>query len=70
MIAGILFMFYILIHSVFKGERVTQRNLWGGETLEWTVPTPPPLENFDEALDIIEDPYAYKQNEFEAEEVK
>jgi cytochrome c oxidase subunit 1 len=70
LIAGILFMFYNLLKSVFKGERTTVRNLWGGETLEWTVPTPPPLENFDEELTEINGPYEYKQNEIELEEVE
>jgi cytochrome c oxidase subunit 1 len=63
MVAGILFMLYNLLRSVFSGEKVTARNLWGGETLEWTVPTPPPLENYDEIPNVVDGPYEYKQND-------
>ncbi len=69
MIAGILFMFYNLLLSVFKGKKVTEKNIWGGETLEWSVPTPPPLENFEEIPSEINGPYDYKMNDIEAEEV-
>ncbi len=70
MITGILLMFYNLLKSVYSGKRVTERNLWGGETLEWTVPTPPPLENFEKIPDVTAGPYEYKQNDVEVEEVK
>jgi cytochrome c oxidase subunit 1 len=70
MIAGILMMFYNLLKSAINGPRITERNLWGGETLEWTVPTPPPLTNFDKIPDVINGPYEYKQNDIELEEVK
>jgi len=70
MIAGILMMFYNLIKSVINGPRVTERNLWGGETLEWSVATPPPLTNFDKIPDVIDGPYEYKDNDIELEEVK
>jgi len=63
MVAGILFMLYNLLRSVFSGEKVTARNLWGGETLEWTVPTPPPLENYEEIPNVVDGPYEYKQND-------
>lgn len=70
MIAGILFMLYNLLKSVINGPKVTQKNLWGGGTLEWTVPTPPPLENFDEIPNVVDGPYDYKENDIELEEVK
>ncbi|HKI77164.1 MAG TPA: cbb3-type cytochrome c oxidase subunit I [Ignavibacteriaceae bacterium] len=70
MIAGILYMFINLLRSVFVGERITTRNLWGGETLEWSVPTPPPLENFEVLPDVVDGPYEYKNNDIESEEVK
>ena len=70
MIAGILLMLYNLLKSVFKGQRITERNIWGGETLEWSVATPPPFTNFDKIPDVIPGPYEYKQNDIELEEVK
>jgi cytochrome c oxidase subunit I len=34
-----------LIYSLFRGRRAP-RNPWGGTTLEWQAPSPPPLYNF------------------------
>jgi len=34
-------------------------NPWGGVTLEWTIPSPPPLENFEEIPVIDKDPYTF-----------
>jgi len=33
---------------------------WGGKTLEWTIPSPPPVENFNEIPVISKGPYDYK----------
>ncbi|HBH82479.1 MAG: cytochrome c oxidase subunit I [Bacteroidetes bacterium GWE2_41_25] len=33
---------------------------WGGSTLEWTIPSPPPVENFIETPIITKGPYSYK----------
>lgn len=70
MIAGILAMFYNLLKSVINGPKITERNIWGGETLEWTVSTPPPLTNFEKIPNVVSGPYEYKQNDIEIEEVK
>jgi cytochrome c oxidase subunit 1 len=37
-------------------------NPWGGKTLEWTVPSPPPHENFEEipVYGENDNPYNYK----------
>lgn len=42
---GLLVILYNLVRSVFSGPRLT-RDPWTGTTLEWTTPTPPPVENF------------------------
>jgi cytochrome c oxidase subunit 1 len=34
-----------LVHSLFRGRKAP-RNPWGGSTLEWQAPSPPPLYNF------------------------
>ena len=70
MIFGILLMFYNLLKSVINGPRITERNLWGGETLEWSVATPPPFTNFEKIPDVVSGPYEYKDNDVELEEVK
>jgi len=38
-------------------------NPWGGVTLEWMVPSPPPVENFDVLPVITEDPYKFNPEE-------
>jgi cytochrome c oxidase subunit 1 len=45
--AGLLIVFGNLITALFKGERAPA-NPWGGKTLEWTISSPPPPENFKE----------------------
>jgi cytochrome c oxidase subunit 1 len=58
-IAGFILMVYNLIMGYRKGEQATA-NPWKGTTLEWTIPSPPSLENFEEIPVITEDPYNYK----------
>jgi cytochrome c oxidase subunit I len=72
LIAGLIIMFTNLIISFRKGKVVKEKNIWGvGETLEWHVPTPPPLENFEHIPTITSGPYEYKHNEEpETEEIK
>ncbi len=58
MIAGILMMFANLLRSLKTGPICTEPNPWGGgRTLEWTIPSPPPLENFDEIPTVTRGPY-------------
>ena len=45
MVGGIILMFYNLWRSFHSGEQAPA-DPWGGATLEWSVPSPPPLENF------------------------
>lgn len=45
LITGLLTMFTNLLISVWRG-RPAPENPWGGVTLEWTIASPPPLENF------------------------
>lgn len=63
LITGILLMFGNLIKALVSGKRVTEKNIWGGETLEWTIETPPIHENFLETPVVHAAPYEYKQNE-------
>jgi cytochrome c oxidase subunit I len=59
MVAGLLIIFANLVHSARNGKKVTEKNTWGGKTLEWQVDTPPTLENFDEIPVVENDPYHY-----------
>ncbi len=64
MILGLIIMFYNLLKSVKYGEKISAKSVWGyGETLEWSIPTPPPAENFDEIPSITDGPYEYKFND-------
>ena len=58
LISSILLMFINLLIAVFKGKPVGN-NPWGAKTLEWTMPSPPPLLNFIETPIPNEDPYDY-----------
>jgi cytochrome c oxidase subunit 1 len=49
---------YNVIHTLARGE-VAEANEWGAKTLEWTVPTPVPLENFEKLPVVTGLPYDY-----------
>jgi len=65
LVAGILIMITNLIKALLSKAKTTEKNPWGGETLEWQIETPPIHENFIDIPTIHEAPYAYKQNETE-----
>jgi len=44
---GLIIIFGNLIRALFKGEKAPS-NPWGGRSLEWQIPSPPPTENFEE----------------------
>ena len=56
---GFLLIFINLVRSAKKGK-ITTSNPWGGLTLEWQIPSPPTVENFEEIPVITEGPYEYK----------
>lgn len=63
LITGLIIMFSNLIKGLRTGPVVTEKNIWGGETLEWKVETPPTHENFEEIPIITDGPYEYKDND-------
>lgn len=67
LIAGILLMVINLLVSLKRGTKAPA-NPWGGATLEWTVPSPPPMENFETIPTITKGPYDYSQYEKKASE--
>jgi len=52
---GFILAAAVLIHSLFRGKK-SPPNPWGGATLEWACPSPPPPENFI-TPPIVTDPY-------------
>jgi cytochrome c oxidase subunit 1 len=65
LIAGVLIMITNLIKALLSKNKITEKNPWGGESLEWQIDTPPIHENFYEIPTVYEAPYEYKQNETE-----
>ena len=57
---GLVLFFANLLVALFKGKKAEQ-NPWGGVTLEWQIPTPPPAENFLVIPEIKGRPYAFNR---------
>jgi cytochrome c oxidase subunit 1 len=51
-IAQGIFLFNFL-WSLFRGEKVDERNPWRATTLEWSVPSPPPANDFGAADPVV-----------------
>ncbi len=58
---GLVLMLVNLIRGLRGGEPVGD-NPWGGATLEWTVPSPPPTENFPEEPVVTHGPYDFSKS--------
>ncbi|HEX5772946.1 MAG TPA: cbb3-type cytochrome c oxidase subunit I, partial [Geomobilimonas sp.] len=53
----------ILLVNLFRGLRSGEpvgNNPWRGATLEWSIPTPPPTENFAEEPVVTHGPYDFR----------
>ncbi len=55
---GLLLLFGNLLFALRNGKKAPQ-NPWGGISIEWRIPTPPPLENFENIPTITERPYVF-----------
>jgi cytochrome c oxidase subunit 1 len=56
----------VLLYTVISGWRrgpIAPSNPWGGKTLEWAVPNPIPLENFEVLPVVISDAYGYGEGD-------
>jgi len=60
MVFGVFLMFFNLLMS-FKTRKPAPADPWGGTTLEWTVPSPPPMVNFVEKPTIKDYPYDFSE---------
>ena len=56
--ASVFTAVYNVVITLRSGE-AAEANEWGGKTLEWTVPTPVPLENFEHLPVVTSTPYDY-----------
>jgi cytochrome c oxidase subunit 1 len=66
--ASVFILVYNVIITLARGEKA-EANEWGAKTLEWTVPTPVPLENFEKLPVITSGAYDYGVPEPEKEAV-
>jgi cytochrome c oxidase subunit 1 len=55
---GMLLFLYAIVHSWRHGQSAGP-NPWHAKTLEWFVPSPPPLENFEVLPVVTGDAYGY-----------
>ena len=56
---GFLIGLYTIVQGIRKGEKAPI-NPWGAKTLEWTVPSPPPHDNFAVEPVVTAGPYEYR----------
>ena len=62
---GVALMVFYLVASLLTGKKATE-NQWGGVTLDWRTPTPPPLENFDHPPTVTTEVYDYSTLDLES----
>jgi cytochrome c oxidase subunit 1 len=60
LILGLLGFFATLLYAIFRGPKADD-NPWGGVTLEWTIPSPPPQENFETIPTVTHGAYHFPQ---------
>ncbi len=58
MVAGTIVFFYNMIKSWYSGPKAPW-NPWRGRTMEWLIPSPPSLFNFDAIPQVVGGPYQY-----------
>jgi cytochrome c oxidase subunit I len=56
--ASVFAAVYNVVITLARGEAAAADE-WGAKTLEWSVPTPVPLENFEHLPEVTSTPYAY-----------
>jgi cytochrome c oxidase subunit I len=60
MMVGLALMFFNLFKS-FKEKVPAVDDPWGGPTLEWSIPSPPPLHNFVREPKVKDYPYDFTE---------
>ena len=59
LLASGLFLLFANLYQGLRNGKKASANPWGGATLEWTVPSPPPVENFLTPPDVSRGPYDF-----------
>jgi len=55
---SVVIFLYNFFHSMKHGE-VAENNLWNSRSPEWQVPSPMPVHNYDQAFEVVGEPYDY-----------
>ena len=63
--SGVALMVVYLLTSLFTGKKAKE-NQWGGVTLDWKCPTPPPHLNFDDEPKVVHEVYDYSTLDYES----
>ncbi|MGD0947066.1 MAG: cbb3-type cytochrome c oxidase subunit I [Candidatus Binatia bacterium] len=58
LVAGLLILLGNFVVALFRGRKA-EANPWGGVSLEWTISSPPPMENFEQVPTIAGPPYHF-----------
>lgn len=58
--AGILVMFWNFVRGLSRGAPAPA-NPWQALTLDWTIPSPPPTENFEKIPTVTDWPYGFRK---------
>jgi len=56
---------FIIVWEFIRAKRhgdIAGPNPWNGITLEWRIPSPPPLENFDDTPEVTWETYDFANN--------
>jgi len=56
---SMLVFLYNLVYSLAFARVRAERNPWGSLSLEWQLPSPVPVQNFDHTPVFENDPYGY-----------
>ena len=65
---GYMILFLSLLWSLFKGPKAPA-NPWQAKGLEWDIPTPPPLHNFEVMPIVTKEAYPYDEPDEEIEQI-
>lgn len=58
--AGFITILVNFIRAAY-GDKIAPNDPWGGKTLEWSIESPPSLENFEEVPFVDKHPYDYSE---------
>ncbi|MEI6290500.1 MAG: cbb3-type cytochrome c oxidase subunit I, partial [Chloroflexota bacterium] len=58
-IAAAILIFFYNIYSTIKNGKEEPGNVWNSRSPEWQVPSPMPVNNYDQEIEVVGEPYDY-----------